>query len=101
MRNSPTYTRWTGRSSSPASAAPIMKSPAGIRASVGDTASVKPVSILFLPGECLLERRRIVAADHVVANNRHRNRTKAAREERNVGAIVLVHVHHGKHRPGA
>ena len=59
------------------------------------------VSILFLRGERLLERRRIVAANHVVADDGDRNRAQAAGKERIVGAIVLVDVHHGKRGAGA
>ena len=59
------------------------------------------VSILFLRGERLLERRRIVAADYLVADDGDRDRAQAAGDERVVGAIVLVHVHHGERRAGA
>ena len=59
------------------------------------------VSILFLRGERLLERRRIVTAHDPVADDGDRNGAQAAGEERVVGALVLVHVQHGERRASA
>ena len=59
------------------------------------------VSILFLRGKRLLERRRIVSADEPVADDGNRYGAQAASDERVVGVLVLVDVHHGERRAGA
>src|SRR2546429_284565 len=76
MKNSLTKTRWTGRSSSSASAAPMRNSPAGIRARFGEGAVViqKDASIVQYSDQVMrlesfaMERMQSTYENHVTWN---------------------------------